>query len=51
LATATPATRLFHDLLNRQQIGHTFDLWGHDVNHDGPWWRTMLPLYLEQLGC
>ena len=45
------ATRVFHDLLDRKQIGHTFDLWGHDVNHDWPWWRKMLPHYLERLGC
>ena len=45
------ATRDFHDLLDRKQIGHIFDLWGHDVNHDWPWWRKMLPHYLERLGC
>ena len=26
------------------------DYWGHDVNHDWPWWRVMLPQYLERLG-
>ena len=31
-------------------IPHTLDLWGHDVNHDWPWWRKMLPHYLEKLG-
>ena len=45
------ATREFHDLLDRRHIGHTFDLWGQDVNHDWPWWRKMLPHYLERLGC
>jgi esterase/lipase superfamily enzyme len=25
------------------------DYWGHDVNHDWPWWRVMLPHYLERL--
>jgi esterase/lipase superfamily enzyme len=43
--------REFHDLLDRKGIGHIFDLWGHDVNHDWPWWRKMLPHYLERLGC
>jgi esterase/lipase superfamily enzyme len=23
-----------------------FDRWGHDVDHDWPWWRQMLPYYL-----
>ena len=45
------ATRVFHDLLDRKHVGHIFDLWGHDVNHDWPWWRKMLPHYLERLGC
>jgi esterase/lipase superfamily enzyme len=45
------ATREFHELLDRRHTGHTFDLWGHDVNHDWPWWRKMLPHYLERLGC
>ena len=43
--------RQFHDLLDRKGIGHIFDLWGPDVNHDWPWWRKMLPHYLERLGC
>ena len=32
-------------------IHHNLDLWGHDVSHDWPWWRQMLPLYLgEKVG-
>jgi len=27
-----------------------FDYWGHDVNHDWPWWRKMLPYELERRG-
>ncbi len=38
-------------LLDRKGVGHIFDLWGHDVNHDWPWWRKMLPHYLERVGC
>lgn len=48
---APDATRQFHDLLDRKGVGHIFDLWGHDVNHDWPWWRKMLPHYLERVGC
>lgn len=43
--------RKFHERLDCVGIGHIFDLWGHDVNHDWPWWRKMLPHYLERLGC
>ena len=50
--TSSPdCAREFHELLDRKGIGHIFDLWGHGVNHDWPWWRTMLPHYLERLGC
>jgi esterase/lipase superfamily enzyme len=44
-------TREFHDLLDAKGIPHLFELWGHDVNHDWPWWRKMLPFYLERLGA
>ena len=39
----------FSTILNRKGIGHTLDLWGHDVNHDWPWWRRMLPDYVNRL--
>ncbi len=47
---APDATRTFHDLLDKKGIPHIFDLWGHDVNHDWPWWRKMLPHYLQRVG-
>lgn len=25
------------------------DLWGHDVNHDWPWWKIMLPHFLPHI--
>jgi len=36
-------------LLAERGIPHELDLWGHDVNHDWPWWRKMLPHYLGRL--
>ena len=42
-------TRELSDLLHSKQIPHTFDLWGHDVAHDWPWWRKMLPYYLDRM--
>jgi len=47
---APEETRQFHELLDRREIPHLFELWGHDVNHDWPWWRKMLPHYLERMG-
>jgi len=35
--------------LASRQIPAIVDFWGHDVNHDWPWWRKMLPYYLERL--
>lgn len=41
----------FSELLHRKGIPHNLDLWGHDVAHDWPWWRRMLPHYIgERLG-
>ncbi len=34
-------------VLHSKGIGHNLDLWGFDVNHDWPWWRKMLPHYIE----
>ncbi|MBI2513612.1 MAG: esterase family protein [Opitutae bacterium] len=34
-------------VLTSKGIPHEIDLWGPDVNHDWPWWRKMLPHYLE----
>ena len=37
------------EILSQKAIPHVLDLWGHDVNHDWPWWRKMLPHYVENL--
>lgn len=44
------ATENFHNLLDSKGIPHLFEKWGYDVNHDWPWWRKMLPHYLERMG-
>ncbi|MCI0518927.1 MAG: transposase [Chloroflexi bacterium] len=36
-------------ILDEKQIPASIDFWGHDVNHDWPWWRKMLPHHLEHL--
>jgi esterase/lipase superfamily enzyme len=43
------ASRRFSTLLGQKGIRHTLDLWGHDVNHDWPWWRKMLPHFLGNM--
>src|SRR5688572_8420262 len=46
---APDRSRQLSALLNSKGIPHTLDLWGHDVDHDWPWWRKMLPYYLNKL--
>lgn len=35
------------EILNRKQIPNDLELWGHDVPHDWPTWRKMLPYVIE----
>ena len=42
-------SRHLSDILHSKGIPHTLDVWGHDVDHDWPWWRKMLPYYLERI--
>lgn len=46
---APQRSRQLSDILRSKGIPHTLDLWGHDVDHDWPWWRKMLPFYLGKL--
>lgn len=36
-------------ILEAKDIPHWVDIWGHDVNHDWPWWQRMLPHFLNHL--
>ena len=42
-------TRAMKALLASKEIPAFVDYWGHDVNHDWPWWQKMLPYHLERL--
>jgi esterase/lipase superfamily enzyme len=44
-------TRALQAILEAKGIPAWFDYWGHDVNHDWPWWRRMLPYFLERMGA
>jgi esterase/lipase superfamily enzyme len=37
-------------ILEEKNIPAWIDFWGHDVNHDWPWWHKMVPYFLGQLG-
>ena len=40
------ASRRFSAILSVRGIPHELDVWGHDIGHDWPTWRKMLPYYL-----
>jgi esterase/lipase superfamily enzyme len=44
------ASRRLSAILTDKGIPHVLDLWGHDVRHDWPWWRKMLPHFLDRFG-
>jgi esterase/lipase superfamily enzyme len=42
-------SRQLSRILSLRGIPHTLDLWGHDVDHDWPWWRKMLDHYINKI--
>jgi esterase/lipase superfamily enzyme len=46
---APDRSRQLSDILNSRGIHHWLDIWGHDVNHDWPWWRKAFPYYFGKL--
>ena len=42
-------TLRMRDILQAKGIPCWIDLWGHDVNHDWPWWRRQFPYFLSKL--
>ncbi len=47
---APDESRKLSNVLSGKGIPHFLDIWGHDVNHDWPWWRKMLPYAIERMG-
>lgn len=45
---APECSRVLSRLLDGRGVPHLLDLWGQDVNHDWPWWRRMLPHYVDK---
>jgi esterase/lipase superfamily enzyme len=46
---APERSRQLSEILKSKGIPHHLDVWGHDVDHDWPWWRVMLPYWLDKL--
>lgn len=47
---APEASKSFARILDGKGIPHRLEMWGHDVNHDWPWWRKMLPYAIDVMG-
>jgi esterase/lipase superfamily enzyme len=48
---APHASQRFSKMLWEENIWNNLDMWGHDMRHDWPTWRAMLPYYLgERVG-
>lgn len=43
-------TRRLGSILEAIGVPAWIDIWGSDVNHDWPWWRKMMPYFLDKLG-
>lgn len=46
---APDRSRQLSGILSEKGIPHWLDVWGHDVNHDWPWWRQAMPYYFNRL--
>lgn len=42
-------TRRLQEAFAGKGIEAWFDFWGHDVDHDWPWWRKKMPYFLAKL--
>jgi esterase/lipase superfamily enzyme len=42
-------TQALEEILRNLEVPAWIDYWGHDVNHDWPWWRKQLPYFLNTL--
>ncbi|MBM4094757.1 MAG: transposase, partial [Planctomycetes bacterium] len=42
-------TLRMRDIFQAKGIPCWIDVWGHDVNHDWPWWRKQFPYFLSRL--
>lgn len=42
-------TKKMKQILQSKNIPAVVDIWGHDVDHDWPWWFKQLPYFLDNL--
>jgi len=42
-------TSIVRDIFAQKGIRANIDFWGHDVNHDWPWWQKQFPYFLDKI--
>lgn len=42
-------TNKIKGILEKLQVPAWIDYWGHDVDHDWPWWKVQLPYFLKHM--
>lgn len=42
-------TKMVRKIFEEKGIRACIDFWGHDVNHDWPWWRKQFPYFLNKI--
>jgi len=42
-------TKEMEKIFKRLKVPAWIDLWGHDVDHDWPWWKVQFPYFLEKV--
>lgn len=45
------STREMDRILTEKGVPHWFDYWGHDIDHDWPFWRQQIPYFMEKILC
>jgi len=43
------SSRKLSEILHSKNVPHWLDLWGHDMKHDWPTWRQMLPYFISKI--
>lgn len=44
-----PSNHRMAEVIERRGLNGWVDFWGHDVDHDWPWWHRMMPYHLAKL--
>ncbi len=46
--TLLPSNHEINHLFMDKQLPHRVDFWGHDVDHDWPWWHKMVTYFMHK---